>query len=195
MKLYPICFTVLTFFSSCIGPYALQHSLNENKVPLCYTFDSQIDSLKTDCKIYLKVIDNLRLNDTTKVTGDGFLVIPLIVAGGYKYDFKVTLGKNSVQPSFPEFIYDSFVTEANRSGDFFIKKRAFRSDYIVEMTLLNCTVSTQYHKDRIRYAHYSRENWILKPITGTFSIAVRLLHKKAQNHLKAKYRNLNQGLK
>ena len=178
MRLFPVWFLILALLSSCVGPYALQHSLSEYKVPLDYIFDSKPDTIKGDYQIYLKVIDNLSLNDTTKVTEDGFLVVPLIIAGGYKHDFTVTLGKKSVQPSFSEFIYNSFQTEVKRSGDFNIKEKSFRSDYIIEMNLLDCQISTQYHKDRIRYGRSSKENWILNPITGIFKIEVQLLEKK-----------------
>jgi len=171
-------FLILALSSSCIGPYALQHSLGEYKVPLDYTIDSKLDTLKGDCKIHLKVIDKLNLNDTTKVTEGGFFIMPLIIAGGYKYDFTVTLGKKSVQPSFSEFILNSFQLEVKRSGDFNISKKSFRSDYIIEMTLLDCQISTQYHKDRIRYGRNSKENWILKPVKGIIKIEVRLIEKK-----------------
>ncbi len=147
-------------------------------MPLDYAFDSKLDTIKGDSKIYLKVIDKLSLNDTTKVTEDGFFIIPLLIAGGYKYDFTITLGKKSVQPSFSEFIHNSFQTEVKRSGDFNIKEKSFRSDYIIEMTLLDCLISTQYHKDRIRYGRSSKENWILKPISGKFKVEVRLLKKE-----------------
>ena len=178
MRLIPTWFLILALLSSCIGPSALQHSLGEYKVPLDYTFDSKLDTIKGDCKIHLKIIDKLSLNDTTKVTENGFFIMPLIIAGGYKYDFTVTLGKKSVQPSFSEFIHNSFLKEGKRSGDFNITKKSFRSGYIIEMTLLDCQISTQYHKDRIRYGHNSKENWILKPITGMFKIEVVLLEKK-----------------
>jgi hypothetical protein len=178
MRLIPICFLILALLSSCVGPYALQRSLGEYKSPLGYTFDSRLDTIKGDCKIYLKIIDKLSLNDTTKVTEEGFLIMPLIIAGGYKYDFTVTLGKKNVQPSFPEFIQNTFQTEVKRSGDFNINKKSFRSDYIIEMTLLECQISTQYHKDRIRYGQNSKENWVLKPMTGLFKIEVRLLENK-----------------
>jgi hypothetical protein len=178
MRLIPVWFLILALLCSCVGPYALQRSLSEYKVPLDYVFDSKMDTVKGNSKIYLKVIDELNLNDSTKVTEDGFLILPLVIAGGYKYDFTITLGKKSVQPSFSEFIQNSFQMEAKRSGNFNIKEKSFGSDYIIEMTLLDCQISTQYHKDRIRYGRSSKENWILKPITGKFKIGVQLLEKK-----------------
>lgn len=178
MRLIPIWFLILVLLSSCVGPYTLQRSLGEYKLPLGYAFDSKLDTIKGDCKIYFKIIDKLSLNDTTKVTEEGFFIMPLVIAGGYKYDFTVTLGGKNVQPSFSEFIHNTFQMEVKRSGDFNIKKKSFRSDYIIEMTLLDCHISSQYHKDRIRYGLNSKENWILKPITGIFKIEVRLLEKK-----------------
>lgn len=169
---------LITLLSSCVGPYMLQHTLKDYKIPLDYTFDSKIDTLKSDKKIYLKIIDNLNINDTTKVKDNGFLLVPLVIAGGYKGDFTVTLGERNIQPSFAEFISHAFKTEANRSGNFIIAKRTFRSDYILEMTLLECQISAQYHKDRIRYGILSNENWILKPITGKFVIEVQLLENR-----------------
>jgi len=175
MRLVSKAFLILVLLSSCVGPYMLQHKLKEYKMPLIYIADSKIDTLKRDRKVYLSVIDKLKLNDTTKVKNDGFLLVPLIIAGGYKGDFTVTLGKKSVEPSFSEFIFNSLQTEANRSGDFKIGKRAFRSDYTLEVTLLECQISAKYHKDRIRYGRNSKENWILKPVTGNFIIAVQLV--------------------
>ncbi|HUW04677.1 MAG TPA: hypothetical protein VMW01_00310 [Williamwhitmania sp.] len=156
----------------------LQHTLKEYKMPLGYIFDSKTDTLKTSKTIYLRVIDKLNMNDTTKVKDDGFLVVPLAIAGGYKGDFTVTLGKKSVVPSFLEFVSNSLQTEASRSGNFKIKKRAFRSDYILEMTLLDCQISAKYHKDRIRYGLHTKENWLLKPILGKTTIEVKLLENK-----------------
>jgi len=156
----------------------LQHTLKDYKIPLNYTFDSKIDTLKGDRKICLRIIDKLNINDTTKVKDNGFLLVPLIIAGGYKGDFTVTLGENKVEPSFSEFIFNSFQTEADRSGNFRVAKKAFRSDYILEMTLLECQISAQYHKDRIRYAKYSYDNWILKPVTGKFTVEVKLQKNK-----------------
>lgn len=177
MRLIPICFFILSMLNSCIGSYTLQHSLSKYKEPLGYTYDSMPDTVKGDYKIYLKVIDKLKINDTTKVKEDRFFIMPLVIAGGYKYDFTVTLGRKNVEPSFSEFINNSFQMEAKRSGNFNTKNKSFRSDFIIEMTLLDCQISTQYHKDRIRYGRNSKENWILKPITGIFTIEVRLLRK------------------
>ena len=178
MRFFPKCFLILVLLSSCVGPYMLQHTLKEYKMPLSYIFDSKIDTLKSGKKVYLKVIDELKMNDTTRVKDDGSLVVPLGIAGGYKCDFTVTLGKNSVVPSFLEFVSSSLQTEASRSGNFEIKKRAFRADYILEMTLLNCQISAEYHKDRIRYGLHTKENWILKPILGKTTIEVKLFKRK-----------------
>lgn len=175
MRYFPKCFLTLVLLSSCVGPYMLQHTLKEYKMPLSYIFDSKIDTLKSGKKVYLKVIDELKMSDTTRVKDDGSLVVPLGIAGGYKCDFTVTLGKSSVEPSYLEFVTSSLQTEASRSGNFEIKKRAFRADYILEMTLVNCQISAEYHKDRIRYGLHIKENWALKPILGKTTIEVKLL--------------------
>ena len=113
MRLIPTWFLILALLSSCIGPSALQHSLGEYKVPLDYTFDSNLDTIKGDCKIHLKIIDKLSLNDTTKVTENGFFIMPLIIAGGYKYDFTVTLGKKVCSLLFQ----NSYITPFKRVKD------------------------------------------------------------------------------
>ncbi len=156
----------------------LQNTLEDYKIPLNYTFDSQINTNKSKKRVFLRVIDELSISDTTKVKDDGFLLVPLIIAGGYKGNFTVTLGENNVQPTFKDFILDSFQTEVNRSGDFMAVKNAFRSDYIIEMTLIDCEISTQYHKDRIRFAEVYKENWILKPVNGNFTVEIKLLENK-----------------
>jgi hypothetical protein len=171
-------FLFLILLSSCVGPYMLQQTLERYKIPLGYTFDSKIDTLKSNKKICLRVIDNLKINDATIVQDNGFLLVPLIIAGGYKGDFTVFLGENNVQPSFAEFIFNSFQTEAGRSGNFRVAKKEFRSDYILEVTLQECQISSKYHKDRIRYAKYTIENWVLKPVIGRFIIDVQLLKNK-----------------
>ena len=179
IKLFPRCFLILILLSSCVGPYMLQYSLKDYKITLGYTFDSKIDSLKSNRKVYLKVIDKLNINDTTKVKDNGFLLVPLVIAGGYKGDFTVTLGENNVQPSFSDFIFNSFQTEADRSGNFRVAKKAIRSNYILRISLLECKISSQYHKDRIRYGMYSKENWILKPVTGKFTVEAQLLENRS----------------
>ena len=119
-------FLIFVLPSSCVGPYMLQHKLKDYKVPLSYEHDTNIDSLKSSRKVCIRVIDNLKTNDTTKVKDNGFLVVPLVIAGGYKGDFTVTLGKSSVTPSFSDFVNHSIQAEANRSGNFIVKKRADR---------------------------------------------------------------------
>lgn len=171
-------FLILILLSSCVGPYMLQQTLENYKIPLSYTFDSKVDTLKSNKKICLRVIDSLKIGDATIVQDNGFLLVPLIIAGGYKGDFTVILGENNVQPSFAEFIYNSFKTEANRSGNFRVAKKTFRSDYILEVTLRECQISSKYHKDRIRYAKYTKENWLLKPVIGRFIIDAQLLKNK-----------------
>ena len=173
VRLYPLFF-ILVLLSSCVGPYILQYKLKDYKVPLNYEHDTNIDSLKSSRKVYIRVIDNLHTNDTTKVKDNGFLLVPLVIAGGYKGDFTVTLGKSSVTPSFSEFVHCSIQTEANRSGNFIVKKRAFRADYTVIITLVDCQISAEYHKDRIRYSKYTKENWVLKPVTGKFIAEVKV---------------------
>lgn len=156
----------------------LQHTLQEYKVSLNYEHNSKIDTLKSNKKVCIRILDELQTSDTTKVKDNGFLVVPLVIAGGYKGDFTVTLGKNNVDPSFPEFVLGSFQTEVYRSGNFNLKERTFLSDYILKITLLDCQISTQYHKDRIRYGRHSRENWLLKPVTGNFIVKVQLSKKR-----------------
>lgn len=171
-------FLILVLPSSCVGPYMLQYKLKDYKVPLSYEHDTNIDSLKSSRKVCIRVIDNLKTNDTTKVKDNGFLVVPLVIAGGYKGDFTVTLGKSSVTPSFSDFVNHSIQAEANRSGNFIVKKRAFRADYTVIITLVDCQISTEYHKDRIRYSRYSKESWNLKPIKGEFVAEVKVVGRK-----------------
>lgn len=178
LRLFPLWVLLLIFLSSCVGPYMLQYTLRDYKVPLNYNHDSKIDTIKSNRKVYIRVIDNLRTNDTTKVKNDGFLLVPFVIMGGYKGDFMVTLGKRNVTPTFREFVYSSFLTEANRSGKFRPEKRAFRSDYTLRITLHDCQISAPYHKDRIRYSTYSRENWVLKPVTGKFIIEIQLIGKR-----------------
>lgn len=173
VRQYPLFF-ILISLSSCVGPYMLQYKLKEYKVPLNYEHDTNFDSLKSSRKVYIRVIDSLHTNDTTKVKDNGFLLVPLVIAGGYKGDFTVTLGKSSVTPSFSEFVHYSIQTEANRSGNFIVNKRAFRADYTVIITLVDCQISAEYHKDRIRYSKHTKENWVLKPVTGKFIAEVKL---------------------
>lgn len=178
MRVLQFSLLSLILLASCAGPHALQYRLNENKVNLNYTFDSQIDTLKGSHKIFIKVIDALTLNDSTKVESHGGFIVPLGIGGGYKYDFTVTLGKKSVQPSFSEFLKNSFQTEAERTGHFQVMNKPHRSYYILEIRLTECQISAQYHKDRIRFGHNNKENWNLKPVTGKFSVEVQLLKKK-----------------
>ena len=178
VRLVPRWVLILVMVSSCVGPYMLQYTLREYKVSLNYEHDSKIDTLKSNRKVCVRVIDKLKTNDTTKVKDNGFLLVPLVIAGGYKGDFTVTLGKSNVKPTFSEFIYSSFRTEVNRSGKFKTEKRAFWSDYTLKITLVDCQISAQYHKDRIRYSLYSKENWILKPVTGKFIMEVQLIGKR-----------------
>jgi hypothetical protein len=177
IRMYFICSLISVSLISCYGPSKLQHSLNEYIEPLEYTFDSTIDTLKSNQKVYLKILDNLGITDSTKVREDGMFVLPLVIAGGYKYDLTVTLGKKSVNPSFSQFVFESFKIEAKRSGTFEIVDKKFRSNYVLEIALIDCQISAKYHKDAFGYGHNYKHNWILKPITGTFKIESRLIKK------------------
>jgi hypothetical protein len=151
--IYYILPLVFVSLISCIGPVKLQRSLNEFREPLEYTFDSTIDTLKRNQKVYLNIKDSLDLNDSTKVKEDGMLVLPLVIAGGYKYDLTVTLGKNSVNPSFSQFISESFRIEAKRSGSFEMYDKKYRSNYVLEIILMDCQISAKYHKEAFGYGH------------------------------------------
>jgi hypothetical protein len=189
MRLLQFSLLTLTLLGSCVGPQALQYRLNENKVNLNYTFDSPIDTVRGSNKLFIKVIDGLTLNDSTRVENNGGLVVPLGIGGGYKYDFTVTLGKKSVHPSFSEFLKNSFQTEAERTGHFQVMNKPHRSYYILEIRLTECQISAQYHKDRIRFGHNNKENGNLKPVTGKFSVEVQLLKKKKSVYNKVYWSN------
>lgn len=175
--IYYILPLVFVSLISCVGPVKLQRSLNEFREPLGYTFDSKIDTLKRNQKIYLNIKDSLDLNDSTKVKEDGMLVLPLVIAGGYKYDLTVTLGKNSVNPSFSQFISESFKIEAKRSGSFEMYDKKYRSNYVLEIILMDCQISAKYHKEAFGYGHSYKHNFFLQPIIGQFTIESRLLKK------------------
>jgi hypothetical protein len=172
-----ILFLISLSFVTCFGQVRLQNTLNKFSIPLEYAFDSKIDTQKTNQKVYLVILDNLNLSDTTKVRDDGMFVLPLIIAGGHRYDFTVTLGKSCVRPSFSQFIHESLKVEAKRSGNFEIVDTKASSDYLLEITLKECQISAKYHTESFGYGHSRSHNYRLKPILGSFKMESRLLER------------------
>jgi hypothetical protein len=139
-----------------------------------YILNSKADTLKSNKKIYLNVTDSLNLSDTTKVREDGMFVLPLIIAGGHKYDYSITLGKNSVRSSFSKFVLESLKTEAKCSGNFEIVDKISNSNYVMEITLRECQISAKYHTGSFGYGNTRIHNYQLKPIKGFFKMEAKL---------------------
>jgi hypothetical protein len=178
IRIYLILSLISLSLTPCFGQARLQHTLNKISMPLEYAFDSKIDTQKTNQTVYLSILDKLNLSDTTKVRDDGMFVLPLIIAGGHKYDFTVTLGKNSVRPSFSQFILESLKIEAKRSGNFEIVDKKSSSNYVLEITLIECQISAKYHTESFGYGQSRSHNYSLKPIMGSFKMESRLLERK-----------------
>ena len=175
IRIYFILSLISLSLIPCYSQTRLQQKLNNYIGSLEYTFDSKIDTIKSNQKVYLQISDNLNLSDTTKVRDDGMFVLPLIIAGGHRYDFTVTLGKKSVRPSFSQFIIESLKIEAKRSGNFEIVDSKSSSNYVLELILRECQISAKYHTESFGYGHTRSHNYSLKPIMGSFKMECRLI--------------------
>ena len=178
MKKLVLAFCIIPFISSCFGPKHLQTQLNRNQYPLGYLHDSQKNDEKLDISISPRIIDNSDTTYLTSVNKDDGHLLYLVFMYDYDYDYTISLGKNSVKPSLPEFIKQSFIKESERSGIYKISDTTTTTSYNVLIEILDYKVFSKYHKNGSAFGGYQEWHIDVQPSKGDLSMRLNIFYIK-----------------
>lgn len=166
---------ILVLFSSCISVKKYERKINEVNVDLGYLHDSEKSNNKTARIIALEVLDVTK--DTvfkTKASRNSRHFIHLILFQSYHYDYKVTLGKNSIIPDLNAFIRSSVKKESERSGDFFIVDEHQQVERRLIIEIKNFVFKSNFRKGSIAFGNMSNTTFKITPEKPSLIINAKL---------------------
>ena len=131
-------------FSSCEEKH-LQRDLAAYKAPFGYLHDSKQTRLEKKDSLYL-IVKGISFTDSTRVIATNKIIVPLLVVNYFSTTMKVTLGKNSMMEPYTDFMYQSFLDEADRTAGFAVISEQDDSSTIFEITVDSCYTTSVFRK-------------------------------------------------
>ncbi len=120
LQLFTIIFLILTI--TLIGCTSIETKMSRKKVDLNYIFDSEIKNPTLDINAGFTVDLINGLPEAVTSSNETFILIPLIVFTYMRTSDTMFVGNVNLKPGLKQFLYNSFITEAGRSGQFQISE-------------------------------------------------------------------------
>jgi hypothetical protein len=145
-------------FTSCVGAYNMSVDMNKYETSLKYLYDTPANSRKKNVTVKINpIIMKASFPDSAEVKKKKIVFIPALIFYYWKADYECMIGRKNIIENPENFIKESFITEANRSGSFIASKDS--GDYTLELAVNGMESKGPYREHGylffLVYARYS----------------------------------------